>query len=509
VSEFLLDGFDPSAKDRSINQPARFLPFNFGLNKTTVSKMSIILLNAMKNLARKSSLLLAVLYLGWLAGAFSDQAQANPSTLKTRPSPDWLASSVVYEIFPRNFSQAGDLNAITARLDELNDLGFNILWLMPIHPTGEKLQKGSLGSPFAVRDFYAINPAYGTTNDFKQLVAQAHQRNMKVVMDIVAGQTSWDSVLMAHPEFYLKDTNGNITPPDPAWKDVAGLDYTNPDVRHYMIDMMKYWLTDYNVDGFRCDVAPNVPLDFWEQARAELEKVNSQVIILADAGAKPELLTNAFDIDSSWSMNYAVDMVMNGLQPASYIPDSWNHTDEQFPDKCLHLRFTDSHEQPRAVARYGLSGALAAQILMLTLDGVPLFYNGMEVGDATESADPALFEKMPVFWNPGGRPPLRTIYHDLIKLRKQNPALCTGTVEWLDNTATNQVVSFLRKDDKNEFLVLINFSSSVVLGSVTLDAADGFEPVSIGDQPRPIDTSLPNFKLNSYSWYIFHQAISK
>ena len=123
--------------------------------------MSIILLNAMKNLARKSSLLLAVLYLGWLAGAFSDQAQANPSTLKTRPSPDWLASSVVYEIFPRNFSQAGDLNAITARLDELNDLGFNILWLMPIHPTGEKLQKGSLGSPFAVRDFYAINPAYG------------------------------------------------------------------------------------------------------------------------------------------------------------------------------------------------------------------------------------------------------------------------------------------------------------------------------------------------------------
>jgi glycosidase len=104
---------------------------------------------------------------------------------------------------------------------------------------------------------------------------------------------------------------------------------------------------------------------------------------------------------------------------------------------------------------------------------------------------------------------LRTIYHDLIKLRKQNPALCTGTVEWLDNTATNQVVSFLRKDDHNEFLVLINFSSSVVLGSVTLDAADGFEPVSIGDQPRPIDTSLPNFKLNSYSWYIFHQAISK
>jgi glycosidase len=463
----------------------------------------------MKPIVLKSASLFAVFCLVWLAISFGEVARANSSALKTRPSPDWLESSVVYEIFPRNFSQVGDLNAITARLDELNDLGFNILWLMPIHPTGEKLQKGSLGSPFSVRDFYAINPAYGTTNDFKQLVTQAHQRNMKVVMDIVAGQTSWDSVLMAHPEYYLKDTNGNITPPDPAWKDVAGLDYANPEVRQYMIDMMKYWLTDYNVDGFRCDVAPTVPLDFWEQARAELEKVNPQVIILADAGAKPELLTNAFDIDSSWSMNYAVDNVINGLQPASYIEESWTRTDETFPDKSLHLRFTDNHEEPRAVARYGLSAALAAQVLMLTLDGVPLFYNGMEVGDATESTDPALFEKMPVFWNPGGRPPLRAIYHDLIKLRKQSPALYGGSVEWLDNSATNRVVSFLRKDEKDEFLVLINFSSGAVTGSVSLDDAAGFEPVSISDEPRPIDTSLPDFKLNGYGWFIFHRAISK
>lgn len=461
----------------------------------------------MKHIVLKSASLFAGLCLVWLVISIGEVARAYPSALKTRPSPDWLASSVVYEIFPRNFSQAGDLNAITTRLDELNDLGFNILWLMPIHPTGEKLQKGSLGSPFAVRDFYAINPAYGTTNDFKQLVAQAHQRNMKVVMDIVAGQTSWDSVLMAHPEFYLKDTNGNIIPPDPAWKDVAGLDYANPDVRRYMIDMMKYWLTDYNVDGFRCNVAPNVPLDFWEQARAELVKANSQVIIMADAGAKPELLTNAFDVDSSWSMNYAVDNVINGLQPASYIEESWTRTDETFPDKCLHLRFTDNHEEPRAVARYGLPGALAAQVLMLTLDGVPLFYNGMEVGDATESTDPALFEKMPVFWNPGGRPPLRAIYHDLIKLRKQSPALCGGSVEWLVNSATNRVVSFLRKDEKDEFLVLINFSSGVVTGSVSLEDADGFEPVSISDEPHPIDTSLPDFKLNGYGWFIFHRAI--
>jgi cyclomaltodextrinase len=471
--------------------------------------MSITLLQAMKNILPKPGCLLAVLCLVGLAAPFGDLAQASPSALKTRPSPDWLKSSVVYEIFPRNFSAAGDLNAITARLDELNDLGANILWLMPIQPNGEKLKKGSLGSPYAVRDFYSINPAYGSTNDFKQLVDQAHQRNMKVVMDIVVGQTSWDSVLMAHPEFYMKDTNGTIIPPDPAWTDVAGLDYSNPDVRHYMIDTMKYWLTDFNVDGFRCDVAPNVPLDFWEEARTALGKINSNIIILADAGAKPELLTNAFDVDSSWSMNYALDMVLNGTQPASYISESWQHTDEQFPAQALHLRFTDSHEQTRAVARYGLAGALAGQVLMLTLDGVPLFYNGMEVGDATESTDPALFEKMPVFWSPGGRPPLRSIYHDLIKLRKANPALCNGSVEWLPNTATNQVVSFLRKDDKDEFLILINFANSEVSGSISLDDAAGFQPVSIANLAPPIDTSLPDFKLESRGWFIFHRATPK
>lgn len=463
----------------------------------------------MKTILQKTFRALPLLCLCWLAVQSGATAHADPSMLKTRQSPDWLRSSVVYEIFPRDFSAAGDLKTVTARLNELNGLGVNIIWLMPIHPIGQLRKKGTLGSPFSVRDFYAINPDYGTTNDFRRLVDQAHQRNMKVVMDIVAGQTSWDSVLMAHPDFYERDSHGNIIPPVPAWTDVAGLNYANPDVRRYMINMMKYWLTDYNVDGFRCDVAPNVPLDFWEEARSALEKVNPQVIILADAGAKPELLTNAFDVDSSWSMSYAVDMVINGLQPASYIRESWEHTAQQFPERALHLRFTDNHEEPRAIARYGMNCALAAQVLMMTLDGIPMLYNGMEVGDATESADPALFERMPIFWNPSGRPPLRSIYHDLIKLRKENPAFYSGTVDWIENTAGNQVVSFARRDEKDEFLIMINFSSVEVQGSLDMPNANGFEPVSIGDQPVPIDTSLPAFKLKGYGWYIFHRSVAK
>jgi glycosidase len=252
-----------------------------------------------------------------------------------------------------------------------------------------------------------------------------------------------------------------------------------------------------------------VPDDFWDEARTELEAINPQVIILADAGAKPELLSKAFDVDSSWSMLYTLDAVMSGVEPADYIKDSWEHTYQQFPEGALHLRFTDNHEVTRAVARYSVNGALAAQVLMLTLDGVPLFYNGMEVGDATESADPALFEKMPVFWQPGGRPPLRDIYRDLIKLRKQYAVFCNGDVTWIQNTASEEVVSLLRQDANDEFLVLINLSSRHVTGSVQLSNAEDFEPVNISGSPNPVDTHLPDFNLGGYGWFIYHRSVPK
>jgi glycosidase len=447
---------------------------------------------------------LGLLFCLAIVSAATVSADSAPGS--ARKSPDWLHSAVVYEIFPRNFSPEGTLNAVTARLDELKDLGVDVLWLMPVQPIGDKMKKGSVGSPFAVRDFYGINPDYGTTNDFKRLIDEAHSRGMKVIMGISAGQTSWDSVLMDHPEYYLKDTNGTILPPDPAWTDVAGLNYKNPEVRHYMIDMMASWLKDYGVDGFRCDVAPNVPVDFWETARTELEKANPQVVILADAGAKPELLSKAFDVDSSWGLYYTLDWVMKNVEPTSYLQESWEHTHELFPEGSLHLHFTDNHELTRAVARYGIDGALAAQVFMLTLDGVPLIYNGMEVGDATESADPALFEKMPVFWHPGGRPPLRDIYRALIKLRKQYPAFCNGDVDWLQNTAGDEVISYERKDDKNEFLIVINFSSRRADGSVEMQNPNGMQLLKFSDQTMPAGTPLPQFSLGAYQWLIYHRA---
>lgn len=463
-------------------------------------------MNTMRMIRICAVLLLTAIAIRPASGADAETAAAAPAT---RKSPDWLRSAVLYEIFPRSFSTSGNFQGITARLDELKDLGVDALWLMPVHPLGQKNKKGSIGSPYCVRDFYAINPDYGTTNDFKQLITEAHSRGMKVIMDIVAGHTAWDSVMMRHPEFYTKDSNGQIHPPYPDWTDVAELDYANPDLRRYMIDMMKFWLRDYGVDGFRCDTTFTVPTDFWETARAELETVNPQVVIITDSGAKPALLSKAFDMDYSGNLFSTLNQVMSSEHPAANLRESWEHTEQQFPKGALHLRFTDHHNQTRAVVRYGLEGALAAQVLMLTLDGVPLFYNGMEVGDATESGDPALFEKLPVFWNSGGRPPFRDIYRSLIKLRKQNPAFTNNDVIWLENTVADDVLSFVRRDEKNEFLVLINLSSRRVNGSVELPADGEFKPVKITGWTNPAELTLPDFQLNGYSWLICQRPVAK
>ncbi|MFM2081913.1 MAG: hypothetical protein RL380_604 [Verrucomicrobiota bacterium] len=438
------------------------------------------------------------------ATAFLPRAHADAPATTVRPSPAWIRDAVVYEIFVRNFSSAGNFPAVTARLDELKNLGVDVLWLMPIHPVGEKLRKGTVGSPYAIRDYYAIDPANGTPAEFKQLIAAAHARGLKVIMDLVANHTAWDSVMMAHPEFYKQDAHGKIIPPVEGWTDVAGLNYTNAQLRDYMITMMRHWLVDFDVDGFRCDVAYMVPTDFWEQARAALEKSKPGFLLLAEA-SKPELLTQAFDLDYAWPLHGTLNQVMIEGAPASELQKSWENSRREFPAGALHLRISDNHDEARAVARFGLRGALATQVFMLTLDGVPLFYNGMEVGDAAESGDPALFEKLPIFWNPKERPPLRAIYRDLLKLRKTHPAFRTDSVTWLKNSAPENVLTFTRDDDHEEFLIVINLSSRPQATTVELTAPEKFSPVKInGQQPPGLDTTT--LKLGGYEWRIYHRT---
>lgn len=444
------------------------------------------------------------------AGGFALRAWAEDfSAAPARVSAPWIRDAVVYEIFPRNFSSNGTFAAITAQLDNLKALGVDVLWLMPIHPTGRLKAKGTFGSPYAVRDYYGINPDYGTAADLHQLITTAHQRGLKVILDIVANHTAWDSVMMANTQFYKRDAAGRVQPPNPNWTDVAGLDYSNPDTCRYMLDMLRYWVREFDVDGFRCDVAGEVPTRFWEQARAALEPMKPGIFLLAEA-SKPELLVRAFDADYDWPMLNALNRVFMDGAPATDVRKSWEESRRTFPRGALHLRFTDNHDEARAISRYGWNGALAASVLVFTLDGLPLLYNGMEVGDTTESGDPALFEKLPIFWHPKQREGFRATYQQLSRLRKQSPAFGSDRVVWLTNSTPADVITFLRPSAGEEFLVAVNCSNRNVTPTIEgLDDGRGFQTVLSGRPGPDAAISLPRLSLGAFGYRIERRATSR
>lgn len=440
----------------------------------------------------KAVVLLIILF-SFFSGRIDAQAipSRDVSNEKARASQEWIRDSIIYQIFPRQYSLKGDFNSITADLDRLKTLGVNVLWLMPIHPIGQEKKKGTIGSPYAVRDYYGVNPDYGTPDDLRRLVAESHKRGMKVIIDVVVNHTAWDNALIkSNPEFYKKNDKAEIVPPVADWADVAGLDYSKPAVRKYMINNLKSWIRDYDLDGFRCDVALMIPTEFWDAARAEVDKIKPDTIWLAEA-EKPDLLVKAFDLDYSWELHHAMDRTLQGDAPASGIRKLWEEQSTKFPKNSIRMRFSDNHDERRAIARFGEKGALAAQALMFTLDGVPLIYNGMEAGDTTESGYPALFEKMPIFWQTEvRRPEFPKFYKAMVALRKGSAALRRGDLRWLKNSDEARVVTFARKSGSEEIVVAINLTNSPFSG--TIETNGQFEDITpqIG-KPMPPDDAKP------------------
>ena len=426
-----------------------------------------------------------------LPGAWAAQQPA-------RPSADWVKSAVIYEIYPRAFSASGDFRGIEPQLPRLKQLGVTVLWLMPIHPVGQLKKKGTIGSPYAVRDYMAINPDYGTAADLKHLVAAAHAQGFKIIIDIVANHTAWDSVLMTHPEYYKHDAAGNIVPPVAEWADVAGLNYANQDLRRYMLGMLQYWLREFDLDGFRCDVAGMVPRDFWEETRRQLEAIKPGIVMIAEAH-EPGLLEKAFDLDYAWPFHSALTDVIEQGAPAAALRAEWSQTRAQYPAGAMEMRFSDNHDEKRAIARFGERGALAASALVFTMDGVPLLYNGMEAGDTTESGAPALFEKLPIFWTIAERrPEMGTFYEQMIALRRSHAALQQGETAWAGNSGADRVLTYYRHGGGEEFLVAVNCSSRPFFG--TVEAAGAFEDVTPGRRAGTV--ALPALSLEAWGFRI-------
>jgi cyclomaltodextrinase / maltogenic alpha-amylase / neopullulanase len=445
----------------------------------------------------------AIALLAMIALATPLMSAADAAPASARQSPEWLRDAVIYEVFPRAFSPSGDFKGVTAQLDRLKALGVTVLWLMPIHPMGKLKAKGTLGSPYAVRDFDAINPDYGTPNDLKQLVDAAHRRGMKVFIDIVINHTAWDSVLIEkHPDWYTHDPAGKIVPPNPDWVDVADLDWSRPALRQYMTEMLVRWLRDYGLDGFRCDYASGVPTDFWELVRPELDRVRPGLAFLAEAD-DPALLSKAFDVDYAWEFYHAMSDALAGREPASHVREIWQRDEARYPRGALRLRFSDNHDQLRATGQAGLPAALAASAVMFTLDGVPLLYNGMEVGDTTESAAPALFERMPISWEMAERrPQVNSYYRALAVLRHAHPALTHGSVRWLRNSDEARVLSYERAASGESLVIAVNLSSQPWSGLVDAPAGE-YEEITPENAQRT--AALPGLFLAPWQFRIFRR----
>jgi len=414
-------------------------------------------------------------------------------------SPEWVKNAVIYEVFVRQFSRSGDFKGVQRRLDELRDLGVTTLWLMPIHPVGEVHRKGTLGSPYSVRDYYAVNPAFGTKEDFKALVDAVHERGMYLILDMVLNHSAWDNPLIEkHPEWYTQNDAGEIISPNEDWSDVADFNYDNPELRQYMIDMLKYWVREFDVDGFRFDVAGMVPLDFWIDARPEVEKVNPDVFFLAE-DSDPEMHVSAFDMTYSWNIYWGLINMLRDNEDAGYIESIYQRERYKYPQDALRMRFTENHDEQRAAKLLTKPQALVASVYVNTIPGVPLIYNGQEIG-ATDKPD--IFEKDVVDW-PAGKDMYRNHYARLFEIRKNHPAITGGKFRLLECHPDSAVMSYLRKTNEETLLIVLNFKDAGLSFSINLNEEyRDFSPVYT-HRIEVMEEQGIHGKIEPYGWGIF------
>lgn len=381
--------------------------------------------------------------------------------------PEWAYSSVVYEVNVRQFSVDGNFAAVREQLPRLKELGVDILWFMPIYPIGEERRKGSLGSYYSIRDYCAVNPEFGTFDEFKAMVDEVHRLGMRVILDWVPNHTSRDAVWThEHPDWYKHDpeTGEIATPYD--WSDAAQLDYDNPQMRRGMTDALLFWLRETAIDGFRVDMAMLEPIGFWNDCVPELEafmEAQSRGLFMLAEAEGPEFHSAAFDATYSWEVHHlTVDIAQGKVQnPAEVLRGKLMQQAEAYPMDALRLRFTSNHDENSwSGSEFQRYGAAAKQMaaLMYLLPGMPLIYNGQE---AASDRQLEFFEKDPVDWSGlGGE--FEEFYRELNKLRHSLRALRGGVqggdMYAVDNSLPDKVFAVKRRLGDRVVFGLFNFS---------------------------------------------------
>ncbi|OEK05974.1 alpha-amylase family glycosyl hydrolase [Roseivirga misakiensis] len=377
--------------------------------------------------------------------------------------PEWSKDAVIYEVNIRQHTQEGTFNAFAKDIPRLKKMGIDILWLMPIHPIGEKNRKGTEGSYYAVKDYKAINPAFGTEEDFRNLVKTAHDNGMKVLIDWVANHTAWDHVWTeTNPEFYTKNEAGEFMPPVEDWEDVIDLDYSNNELRAAMTDALKYWVAEFDIDGYRCDVAGMVPTDFWNGIRQQLDEIKP-VFMLAE-GEETELHVDAFDMTYSWELMHLMRKVAAGEEDLQAIKDMYARDFARYPEGYYKMNIITNHDENswNGTAEEFFGEAQEAWfIFAATTYGMPLVYSGQEANNTKRLK---FFEKDPIDWSGGYK--FSSIYTALFNGKTRNPALWNGdfggTLEWVKTTADDKILAFKRVKGDRMVLSIINFSDEKV-----------------------------------------------
>lgn len=390
---------------------------------------------------------------------------------------------VLYEVNLRAFSNNGSIQGVIDRLDYLEDMGVNVIWLMPIYPVG---QVNSINSPYCIRDYKDIGVEYGDLDDLRRLTTKAHEKGMAVMLDWVANHTAWDHPwITAHPDWYTQDGNGDIVhPPGTNWQDVADLNFDNSAMRAEMIASMKYWVEEANVDGFRCDYADGVPFDFWSQAIDTLRALPNRDLIFFAEGERADHFAADFDLSFGWSFYSAVKNVFNG-QAATVLQSSHNHEYNNTPVGHHWVRFTTNHDESAWDATpmtlfNGRDGALAASVVTVFTGGVPLIYGSQEVG---RTPTLPFFSNDPINWS--SYPFMREAYERMLTFYAEHPASRAGATS-IHTTADVFCIQRLRNND--EILILANVRNSAETFDVPadiqgtwVDNADG-DPYTLGAQ---------------------------
>ncbi|MDP2112620.1 MAG: alpha-amylase family glycosyl hydrolase, partial [Bacteroidota bacterium] len=361
---------------------------------------------------------------------------------------------------------------------------------------------GGLGSYYSVKDFKGINPEFGTIDDFKTLVNNAHDMGFKVIIDWVGNHTGWDNQwIVDHTDWYTKDSLGNVILPVADWSDVADLNYESQGIRAAMLDALKYWVKDVNIDGYRCDYAGGVPTDFWETARMSLDSIKP-VYMLAENQDQMDLLNKAFNSNYGWSFHHLMNEIAQGKKTAQYLDSSLVKTEISYPVGTYPLQFTSNHDENswNGTEYERLGDAVKSMaVLSFTVPGMPLIYTGQEAGLNRRLL---FFEKDEIDWS---NLEMQQFYQKLIQLKKVQPALWNGaaggSLSIVETTQPDIILAFTLEKDNNQVLAIFNISAQPVDAIIQLDQTGDYKEYFSGETKNlKKGTSV---KLDKWGYQVF------